>query len=93
MEDILEGSTRPYDPQRPQVCLDETSKQLVTETRQPLPAAPGQPEHLDYEYERKGPANLFLVFEPLAGQQRVKVTERHTAVDFAHLIRALSDAQ
>jgi DDE superfamily endonuclease len=93
MKDILEVSTRPYDPQRPQVCLDETSKQPMAETRQPLPAAPGQPERIDYKYERKGTANLFLVFEPLAGQRRVKVTERRTAVDFAHLIRALSDAQ
>jgi transposase len=93
MEDVLEVYTRPYDPQRPQVCLDETSKQLVAETREPIPAAPGQPERIDYEYERKGTANLFMVFEPLAGQRRVKVTERRTAVDFAHLIRELSDEQ
>jgi hypothetical protein len=93
MEDVLEVYTRPYDPQRPQVCLDETSKQLVADTRAPIPAAPGQPERIDYEYERKGTANLFMVFEPLAGQRRVKVTERRTAVDFAHLIRELSDEQ
>jgi hypothetical protein len=93
MEDVLEVYTRPYDPQRPQVCLDETSKQLVAETRVPIPAAPGQPERVDYEYERKGTANLFMVFEPLAGQRRVKVTERRTAVDFAYLIRALVDEQ
>jgi len=93
MEDVLEVYTRPYDPQRPQVCVDETSKQLVAETRVPIPAAPGQPKRVDYEYERKGTANLFMVFEPLAGQRRVKVTERRTAVDFAHLIREVVDEQ
>lgn len=93
MEDVLEVYTRPYDPQRPQVCLDETSKQLVAETREPILAAPGQPERVDYEYERRGTANLFMVFEPLAGQRRVKVTERRTAVDFAHVIQELLDEQ
>jgi hypothetical protein len=93
MEDVLAVYTRPYDPQRPQVCLDETSTQLVAETRVPIPAAPGQPERVDDEYERKGTANLFMVFEPLAGQRRVQVTERRTAVDFAYLIRELVDEQ
>jgi hypothetical protein len=93
MEDVLEVYTRPYDPQHPQVCIDETSKQLVAETRCPIPAAPGQPERIDYEYERKGTANLFMVFEPLAGQRRVQVTERRTAVDFAHLLREVIDEQ
>jgi DDE superfamily endonuclease len=93
MEDVLEVYTRPYDPRRPQVCLDETSKQLVAETRTPLPAAPGQPERVDYEYARQGTAHLCMVFEPLAGQRRVKVTERRTAVDFAHLIQELVDEQ
>jgi DDE superfamily endonuclease len=93
MEDVLEVYMRPYDPQRPQVCIDETSKQLVAETRAPLPASPGQPERVDYEYERQGTANLFMVFEPLAGQRRVKVTERRTAVDFAHLLQDLVDVQ
>jgi hypothetical protein len=93
MEDVLEVYTRPYDPQRPQVCVDETSKQLVAETRMPLPAAPGQPKRVDYEYERKGTANLFMVFEPLAGKRLVKVTERRTAVDFAQLLREVVDTQ
>ena len=93
LEDVLEVYTRPYDPQRPQVCLDATSKQLVADTRQPIPAAPGQPERIDYEYERKGTANLFMVFEPLAGHRRVTVTERRTAVEFAHLIQELVDVQ
>lgn len=93
MEDVLEVYTRPYDPRHPQVCLDETSKQLVADTRDPLPAAPGQPERVDYEYERKGTANLFMIFEPLTGQRQVKVTERRTAVDFAHMIQELVDVQ
>ena len=93
LENVLAVYTRPYDPQRPQVCLDETSKQLVADTRPPIPAGPGQPERIDYEYERQGTANLFMVFEPLAGHRWVKVTERRTAVDFAHLIRELSDEQ
>lgn len=93
MEDVLEVYTRPYDPRRPQVCIDETSTQLVAETRVPIPAAPGQPERIDYEYERQGTANLFMVFEPLAGQRRVKVTERRTAIDFAHVIQELVDEQ
>ena len=58
MEDVLEVYTRPYDPRRPQVCLDESSKQLVKETRCPIPARPGQPRRVDYEYERNGTANL-----------------------------------
>jgi DDE superfamily endonuclease len=93
MEDVLEVYTRPYDPQRPQVCLDEASKQLGAETREPIPATPGQPTRVDYEYERKGTANLFRVFEPLAGQRRVQGTERRTAVEFAHLIQELVDEQ
>jgi hypothetical protein len=93
MEDVLEVYTRPYNPRRPQVCVDETSKQLVAETRAPIPATPGQPERVDYEYERKGTANLFMVFEPLAGRRRVKVTERRTAVDFAQVLSELSDEQ
>jgi hypothetical protein len=93
MEDVLEVYTRPDDPQRPQVCLDETSKPLVAETREPILAAPGQPERIDYEDERRGTANLFMVCEPLAGQRRVTVTERRTAVDFAPVIQELVDEQ
>ncbi len=91
MEDVLEVYTRLYDPKRPKVCLDECSKQLVAETRHPLPAEPGQVERYDYEYERCGTANLFMLFEPLAGYRHVKVTERRTAVDFAEVIRDLVD--
>ena len=91
MEDVLEVYSRPYDPARPQVCLDECSKQLVAETRRPLPAESGQAERYDYEYERRGTANLFMLSEPLAGKRHVKVTERRTAVDFAEVIRDLVD--
>ena len=67
MEDVLEVYQRPHDPQRPLVCLDETSKQLIIDTRAPIPAKPGQPARHDYEYERNGVANLFMVFAPLEG--------------------------
>jgi len=93
MEDVLEVYTRPYDPTRPVVCLDELSKQLVAETRTPMPAEPGQPERVDYEYERCGTANLFLTCEPLAGHRHVTVTERRTAVDFAEAVRDLLEVR
>ena len=89
MEDVLEVYHRPYDEQRPLVCLDEASKQLIGETRQRLPAEPGQPERFDYEYERKGTANLFMISEPLLGWRAVQVTERRTAKDFAEVVRWL----
>ena len=89
MEEVLEVYTRPYDPTRPVVCLDETSKQLVSETRTPLPAEPGQPERVDYEYERQGTANLFMAVEPLTGQRHVTVTDRRTAMEFAQVVKAL----
>ena len=91
MEDVLEVYRRPYDSRRPVVCLDEQSKQLVKETRPPIPAKPGRNQRMDYEYERNGTANLFMRFEPLAGRRRVKVTEQRTKVDFAHAIRDMVD--
>src|SRR3989442_1667829 len=91
MEDVLEVYQRPHDPQRPLVCLDETSKQLIIDTRAPIPAKPGQPARHDYEYERNGVANLFMVFAPLEGWRHVKFTDRHTAIDYAHVLRDLSD--
>jgi transposase len=91
MEEVLELYTRPYDPNWPQVCMDEVSKQLVGESRAPIPPAPGQPERCDYEYIRNGVANLFLFFEPLAGWRDVKVTQRRTMVDWAEAIRELVD--
>jgi hypothetical protein len=91
MEDVLEVYLRPHDEARPLVCLDETSKQLVAETRTPLPMLPGQPARHDYEYERNGTANLFMMFAPLEGWRHVKVTERRTAIDFAQVLKDLSD--
>ena len=91
MEDVLEVYQRPHDPEYPMVCLDETSKQLVGETRVPIAAKPGQPARQDYEYERNGTANLFMIFAPLEGWRHVEVTDRHTAVDYAQILKAISD--
>ena len=93
MEDVLDVYTRPYDPTHPVVCLDEINKQLVAETRTPLPTEPGQPKRVDYEYERQGTANLFMTFEPLTGHRQVAVTDRRTAVDFATVVRELLDVR
>ena len=91
MEDVLEVYHRPHDPGCPVVCVDETSKQLIAETRVPIAAKPGHPARHDYEYQRNGTANLFMIFAPLEGWRRVKVTERHTAVDYAQVLKELSD--
>ena len=91
MEDVLEVYQRPHDPLRPVVCLDETSKQMIIETRAPIPAAPGRKARHDYEYERNGVANLFMMFAPLEGRRCVKVTDRHAAIDYAHTLKDLSD--
>jgi len=91
MEDVLEVYTRPHNPGRPLVCLDETSKQLVAETRTPIPMQPGRPARYDYEYERNGTASLFMLFAPIEGWRHVKVTERRTAIDYAHVLKELSD--
>jgi hypothetical protein len=89
MEDVLDVYHRPYDENRPVVCLDEASKQLVGEAREPVPAEPGQPERFDYEYTREGVANLFMLSEPLLGWRAVRVTERRTAKDFAAVVQWL----
>ena len=91
MEDVLEVYHRPFDPDRPVVCLDEASKQLIGETRRPLPPEPGQPQRFDYEYVRNGTANLFMISEPLLGWRAVQVTQRRTAVDFAEVLRWLAE--
>lgn len=91
MEDVLEVYGRPFDPECPVVCLDEQSKQLIGETRSPLPAEPGQPAKVDYEYERKGTCNLFMMCQPLGGWRHVKVTDRRTRKDWAECIRDLVD--
>jgi hypothetical protein len=86
MEDVLEVYHRPYDPKRPVVCFEEGGKQLIGDVRPPLPLRASQPGHIDYEYERKGTANL-MVFEPLASTRHVEVTERRTNRDFAQMVR------
>jgi len=87
----LDVYKRPYDPRHPNVCLDETSKQLIGETRTPVPASPSQPARYDYEYKRNGVANLFMIFEPLVGKRHVKVTQRRTKIDWAYCVREMVD--
>ena len=91
MEDVLDVYERPYDPQRPVVCLDEASKELHDTPRGSLPLEPGKPVREDYEYERHGVANLFLAIEPLRGWRKVRVTDRRTKHDFAEQLRLLAD--
>lgn len=91
MEDVLDVYKRPYDAKRPVVCLDETSKQLIGETRQAVPAAPGRPGREDSEYVRNGTANLFMISEPLGGKRQVKVTQRRTRLDWALCVREVVD--
>lgn len=91
MEDVLDTYAKPYDSSRPVVCVDEGGKQLIGDVREPVPVRPGSPAKQDHEYVRGGMANLFLVFEPLAGWRHVEVTERKTSVDFARFRRALAD--
>lgn len=93
LEDVLDVYTRPADPQRPLVCLDEISKQLVGERRTPLPAQPGQPPRYDAEYVRNGTANLFMLCEPLRGYRQVTVSERRARGDWAGVIKDLVDVQ
>ena len=91
MEDVLDLYAEPYDPDRPVVCFDETSTQLLADTRPPIPVQPGQPRRQDYEYRRAGTRNIFLTCEPLAGWRHVAITERRTMEDFANQMRWLVD--
>jgi hypothetical protein len=93
MEDVLEVHTQPKDPAYPLVCTDELSKQLVPETRAPVPAQPGQRQRYDYEYRREGVCNLFMVFAPLLGQRWVTITDQRTYHDVAYLLRELVDVR
>ena len=93
MADILEVYKRPFDPNRPLVCLDESSKQHIQEVTNPIPMEPGKPERYDTEYERNGVSNLFMMFEPLTGWRHVDVTDRRTAVDWAQQIKFLVDVR
>jgi hypothetical protein len=87
MEDVLDLYAEPHDPSRPVVYLDETSTQLLSDVREPLPAQPGRPRRQDYEYRRAGTRNLFLFCEPLPGWRHVAMAERRTIQDFAHQMR------
>ena len=90
MELVLDVYKRPYDPLYPVVCMDESPKQLIGETRTPIPASPGQLERYDYEYRRLGTCNVFLAFEPLAGKRLVKITERKTGEDWAYFLEEIA---
>jgi hypothetical protein len=91
MEDVISVYTRPYDPLHPVVCFDESNKQLVAESIEPLPMEPGEPLRYDYQYERNGVRNLFMFSEPLAGWRHVEVTERRTKQDYAQQMKYLVD--
>lgn len=93
MEEILDLYQEPYDSQHPVVCMDEKSKQLLADTRSPVPPRPGTLAREDYEYERHATCNLFIAFEPLQSWRHVQVTERRTAVDWAHFMKHLADVQ
>jgi DDE superfamily endonuclease len=93
MEDVLAVYQRPRHPDYPLVCVDEASKQLLAETRTPIPMQPGRVVRADYEYQRHGTNNLFMVFAPLEGRRQVTVTDRRTAVDYARLLKDLADQQ
>ena len=90
MERVLDVYKRPFDPRHPVVCMDESPKQLIAETRIPIPASPGQPIKQDYEYRRCGMCNIFLACEPLAGKRMVKVTERKTKQDWAYFLEDIA---
>lgn len=91
MEDVLEVYKRPYDPQRPLICMDEMPKQLLTDTRETLPVQPGKAERFDYEYKRGGVADLFMLFEPLAGKRHIEITDQRRRVEWAAVMRIVAD--
>lgn len=90
MEKVLEVYKRPYDPRFPIICMDESPKQLIGETKTPIPAEPGKPVKYDYEYKRYGVCNIFMSCEPLAGKRHVKVTEKKTKKDWAHFLEDIA---
>lgn len=91
MERVLDVYRRPYDPAFPVVCMDETPRQLIRETRQPIPAQPGRPERIDYEYERCGTCVVFMASEPLAGRRYTRVTKRRTKIDWARFLQQIAE--
>ncbi len=90
MEMVLDVYKRPFDPLHPIICMDESPKQLISETRKPIPAAPGRSAKYDYEYKRCGVSNIFLACEPLAGKRMIKITDRRTALDWASFIEEIA---
>ena len=93
MEDVLDLYLEPYDPLRPVICFDEGTKQLIGETRTPIPMKPGEPQRYDYEYERHGTCNLFMFCEPLAAWRQVDVTDQRTMIEYAHCMKYLTDVR
>ena len=93
MEDVLDVYQRPYDPNHPVVCMDESSKQHLKEVRIPLPLKPGTPERFDTEYERNGTSNIFIFFEPLRGKRHIDVTPSRTSLDWAYQIKDLVEVK
>ena len=91
MEDVLEVYRRPYSPEYPVVCMDESPKQLIRETRLPVPMRPGTPARFDHEYERRGVCNIFMATEPLAGKRMVKVTDRRTKRDWSQFVKEIAE--
>lgn len=91
MEEVLDIYKQPYDSKYPVICMDESSKQLIKETRQPLPMKPGDVKKFDTEYERNGTASIFIAFEPLQGLRFTKVTDQRTRTDWAYYIREIVD--
>ncbi len=91
MEDVLDVYQRPYNQEQPVICMDESSKQHLKEVRVPIPLKPGTPERYDTEYERNGTSNIFMFFEPLAGMRYASITDKRTAIDWAHQIKNLVD--
>ncbi|GHT99178.1 hypothetical protein FACS1894142_6470 [Spirochaetia bacterium] len=93
MEDVLDLYQRPYNKEYPVVCLDETTRQLIGETRIPIPATSGRPKRYDYEYVRNGVAHFFMMFEPLKAKRFVRTSESHTRIEFAYCLKDLADTQ
>lgn len=91
MEDVLEVYRRPYDPQRPLICMDEMPKQLLTDTRETMPVQSGKAERFDYEYKRGGVADVFILFEPLAGKRHIEITDQRRRVEWAEVMRIVAD--
>jgi hypothetical protein len=91
MEDVLEVYKRPLDAKRPLICMDEMPKQLLSDTRDPLPVAPGKPARQDYEYKREGVADVFMVFEPLVGKRQIEITDQRRRQEWAQVMQKVSD--